>query len=101
VQHHRQWSVSEDFQQDVAPGGDILKSGRCHEVCLLSSVAEGRAGAASDVDFAVRGCPPEQIFKLQGRLLMALEHSADLIDLDIAPDLAAFLARESVLVCVG
>ena len=32
---------------------------------------------------------------------MALERSADLIDLDVDPDLAAFLEREANLVHVG
>jgi hypothetical protein len=49
----------------------------------------------------VRGCPPERFFKLQGRLLRELSRSSDLIDLDVDPDLAEFLRRESKMVKVG
>ena len=94
-------SVPADVRRDIARGAEILKSGGCHEVYVLGSVAEGRVGPDSDIDFAVRGCPPERFFKLQGRLLMELSRSADLIDLDIDAELAAFLEREALLVHVG
>ena len=94
-------SAPADVQRDVARGIEILKGGGCHEVYVLGSVAEDRVGPDSDIDFAVRGCPPERFFKLQGRLLMELNRSADLIDLDIDAELTAFLEREAVLVHVG
>jgi len=58
-------AVPEDIRQDIARGVAILKSGGCSEIYVFGSVAEGRVGAESDIDFAVRGCPPEQFFKLQ------------------------------------
>ena len=94
-------SAPADIQRDVARGVEILKSGGCRAVYVLGSVAEGRAGPDSDIDFAVRGCPPDRYFKLQGRLLMELSRSADLIDLDVDAELAAFLERQAVLVHVG
>ena len=94
-------SAPADIQQDIARGAEILKSGGCSEIYIFGSIAEGRIGPESDIDFAVRGCPPEQFFKLQGRLLMALNRSADLVDLDVDADLAAFLEREATLVRVG
>ena len=90
-----------DIQRDVARGVEILKAGGCSQVFVLGSVAEGRSHPESDIDFAVRGCPPDHFFKLQGRLLMELTRSADLIDLDVDPDLATFLEREAKLVHVG
>lgn len=101
AQRGRMQSVPADVQRDVADGVEILKGGGCREVYILGSVAEDRVGPYSDIDFAVRGCPPEQFFRLQGRLLMALGRSADLIDLDVDADLTAFLEREAVLVHVG
>ena len=94
-------SASADVQRDIARGVEILKSGGCREVYVLGSVAEGRVGPESDTDFAVRGCPPERFFKLQDRLLIGLSRSADLIDLDVDAELAAFFEREAVLVHVG
>ena len=94
-------SAPADVQHDIARGVEVLKRGGCREVYILGSVAEGRVGPDSDIDFAVRGCPPERFFKLQGRLLMELSRSADLIDLDADAEFAAFLEREAVLVDVG
>jgi predicted nucleotidyltransferase len=93
--------VPEDIRCDVARGVDILKSGGCREVYVFGSVAERRVNPHSDIDFAVRGCPPSRFFKLQGRLLVDLSRSADLVDLDADPDLADFLEREAVLIHVG
>jgi predicted nucleotidyltransferase len=94
-------SAPADVQEDLAQGVEILKSGGCSHVYVLGSVAEGRSHPGSDIDFAVRGCPPASFFKLQGRLLLELGRPADLIDLDVDPDLSAFLEREANLVHVG
>ena len=94
-------SVPADVKRDIAHGVEILKKGRCRDVFILGSVAEERVRNDSDIDFAVRGCPPEQFFRLQGRLLMALGRPADLIDLDVDAELAAFLEREAVPLHVG
>ena len=94
-------AVPEDIRQDIARGVAILKSGGCSEIYVFGSVAEGRVGAESDIDFAVRGCPPEQFFKLQGKLLVELIRSADLVDLDVNSEFADFLERETVLIHVG
>ena len=90
-----------EIREDLARGIDILKRGGCKEVYLFGSIAEGRSGPPSDIDFAVRGCPANRFFKLQGRLLVELTRSSDLIDLDADPALAAFLEHEAALVHVG
>lgn len=94
-------AVPADVQRDIARAVEILRSGGCRDVYVFGSVAEGRVGGDSDIDFAVRGCPPERFYKLQGRLLMELRRSADLVDLDADAELTAFLERESVLIHVG
>ena len=90
-----------EVQRDIARAVEILKRGGCREVYVFGSVAEGRVARDSDIDLAVRGCPPERFLKLQGRLLMELGRSADLVDLDEDAGLAAFLERQSVLIHVG
>ena len=93
--------MPEDIRRDVARGVDILRRGGCREVYVFGSAAEGRIRPQSDIDFAVRGCPANRFFKLQGRLLVELARVADLVDLDADPDLAAFLEREAALIHVG
>lgn len=99
--HHEAGAIPREIQDDVVRGVDILKRGGCTEVYLMGSVAEDRIRPESDIDFAVRGCPRERFFGLQGELLMELGRSADLIDLDVDPDLTAFLEREARLLRVG
>ena len=55
----------------------------------------------SDLDLAVRGCPPRSFFPLLGELLTELEHSVDLVDLDRESRLVGFLQKHELLVHVG
>ena len=93
--------IPDSIRREVARGVAILKDSGCQEVYVFGSVAEGRVTPDSDIDFAVRGCPAKMFFKLQGKLLMELRRSADLVDLDADPDLAEFLEREAVMIDVG
>ena len=92
--------IPDDMQRDLARGVAILKEAGCQQVYVFGSIAEGHVRPDSDIDFAVRGCPAKLFFKLQGRLLVELRRSADLIDLDADPDLAAFLEREAAMIHV-
>ena len=49
----------------------------------------------------VRGCPAEMSYRLQGKLLLELTRSAELVDLDADADLTSFLEREANLTHVG
>jgi predicted nucleotidyltransferase len=98
---HEVQAISKDIQDDVIRGVEILKRAGCREVYLLGSVAEDKVRPESDIDFAVKGCPRARFFGLQGDLLMELDRSADLIDLDVDPDLTSFLERETRLLRVG
>ena len=90
-----------DFREDVERAVRMLREAGCQQVYVFGSVAAGTPRPGADVDLAVRGCPSGQFFRLQGRLLTQLAHSADLVDLDRDPDLAAFLEREGTLLHVG
>lgn len=98
---HEVQGIPKDIEADVYRGVDILKRGGCTEVYLMGSITEGRVRPESDIDFAVRGCPRESFFRLQGDLLMELDRSADLISLDVDPELTAFLEQEARFVRVG
>jgi len=74
--------IPEAFREDVRRAVRILQEGGCSEVFVFGSVATGEVRGWSDLDLAVRGCPPDRFFHLFGKLLMELEHSVDLVDLD-------------------
>ena len=92
--------VSDAVRRDLVRGVSILKAGGCEEVYLFGSVADGSGTSRSDIDFAVKGCPADRFYKLQGKLLLELARSVDLIDLDADAELATFLERESELIRV-
>lgn len=93
--------LTDTIRQDIEKGVDILKRGGCTSIYIFGSLAEGRATSRSDIDFAVRGCPASEFYNLQGKLLLGLSRSADLIDLDSDEELASFLEREATLIHVG
>ena len=92
--------ISDEVREDVVRGVSILKAGGCEEVNLFGSVADASGTSRSDIDFAVRGCPADLFYKLQGKLLLELARSVDLIDLDADAELATFLEREAGLIRV-
>ena len=93
--------ISDAVRQDIDRGIGILKAGGCEAVYLFGSVVEGRSNSRSDIDFAVRGCPAGMFYRLQGKLLLELTRSADLVDLDADIQLTSFLEREANLTHVG
>ena len=91
----------EPYRVDIARAVGILKGGGCREVHVFGSVAQGTAQSGSDLDLGVRGCPPDQFFPLLGKLLMELEHSVDLVNLDRASRLTDLLRKHGTLVYAG
>lgn len=89
------------FHADIKRAVQILTEGGCAEIHVFGSVADGKAREGSDLDLAVRGCPPERFFPLLGRLLAELEHSVDLVDLDRDRRIADFLTKHELAVHVA
>ena len=90
-----------EFRADIRRAVSILKEGGCSEVHVFGSVAEGRVHEGSDLDLAVRGCPPERFFALLGRLLTELDHAVDLVDLDRDHRISSFLTSHQLAIHVG
>lgn len=86
------------FQQDVAHAVEILKQEGCSEVYLFGSGAVGNVLDESDIDLAVRGCSPERFFRVFGMLLIELERSVDLVDLDTSNAFVQHLLKEERII---
>ncbi len=89
------------YQRDIQLAVKILKDAGCSDVFLFGSVASAQFREGSDLDLAVRGCPPKNFFHVWGQLLLALEHSVDLINLDRADAFARYLQEHGQLVPIG
>ncbi len=88
-----------DYKEDIEKAARMLTDSGCKEVYIFGSLAEGRATETSDIDLAVRGCPPEKFYEIFGKLLLELKHSVDLVDLDNS-SLSKFLIKKGSLVNV-
>ena len=78
--------IPENFQRDIELAVKILKTAGCREIFIFGPLANGEANEDSEIDLAIRGCPPRLFFKTWGELLTQLEHSTDLVDLDSTKD---------------
>lgn len=63
--------LPEQYQTNITRAVEILKQGGCTEVFLFGSLASGNFNPRSDIDLAVRGCPPGNFFHLLGQLIAA------------------------------
>ncbi len=93
--------IPPEYRADVACAVEICQAVGCRDVFIFGSVAAGRNRPRSDLDIAVRGCPPERFYHLLGRLMDELTHPVDLVDLDTEIRVAEFLEQEGQLVHVG
>jgi predicted nucleotidyltransferase len=93
--------IPDAFQADVHRAAEILRAVGCSEIFLFGSLVEKRASASSDLDLAVRGCPPGNFFRVLGNLIMELDHPVDLVDLDSHDPFARYLEEHEELVQVG
>jgi predicted nucleotidyltransferase len=93
--------IPEAFRGDIRRATEILKAAGCTDVFLFGSLAKARARGTSDLDFAVRGCPPGSFYHLVGKLIFELDHPVDLVDLDSADPFARYLEMEGELMQVG
>ena len=75
-------SVPLDYRRDLRVAVDLLKELGCGEIYLFGSLVDGDLHPNSDIDLAVRGCPADKFYYAVGKLVMELEHSVDLVDLD-------------------
>jgi predicted nucleotidyltransferase len=91
-------SISDIFREDIERAVQILKEAGCTEIYLFGSVATGETRAESDIDLAVRGCPPGRFFHTLGRLMRELDHWVDLVDLDESSIFVRYLLDSGELI---
>jgi predicted nucleotidyltransferase len=96
-----QLTLPEAIREDVARAVQVLQDGGCTEVYLFGSAARGTLRPDSDIDFAVRGCPPREFFFLYSKLSQTVTRRVDLVDLDQNTPLTRHLVVENELLRVG
>ena len=94
-------SISHTFKKDIDRAVQILKDEGCMEIYVFGSIATGESDSNSDIDLAVRGCPPGNFFHTLGRLMWELDHPVDLVDLNEPSIFVRYLLGSGELVRVG
>lgn len=89
------------FQKDIRRAVKILKESGCTDIFLFGSLGEGKIREDSDIDIAIRGCPRGKFFYLLSKLLLTLDHSVDLVNLDSQDAFARHLEKERRIIQVG
>jgi predicted nucleotidyltransferase len=93
--------IAQPYKKDIQKAVKILKEAGCDEVFLFGSLVSQHYRETSDIDLAVRGCPQGKFFYLLGRLLLALDHPVDLVNLDRQDTFAQFLEQEKELIQIA
>ncbi|MGD8626256.1 MAG: nucleotidyltransferase domain-containing protein [Anaerolineae bacterium] len=93
--------LPELYRKDINRAVEILVTGGCSQVFLFGSVREGNVREDSDIDLAVRGCPQGRFFYLWGKLMLELDRSVDLINLDGQDAFGHYLEKEGELIQIG
>ena len=93
--------LPESHQKDIQIAIDILKKEGCKEVYLFGSLVNGDFSGESDIDLAVKGLEKKLFFKTLGKLIMALDHAVDLINLEKEDRFSAMLKKKGGLLRVA
>ena len=94
-------SIPDTFRADIDRAIQILKEEGCTEIYVFGSVATGESSSDSDIDLAVRGCPPGRFFHTLGRLMWELDHPVDIVDLNESSIFVRYLLGSGELVRIG
>ncbi len=93
--------LPESHREDIRAAVDILRKEGCKEIYLFGSLVHGDFSNKSDIDLAVKGLEKRHYFKILGKLMMALEHSVDLINLEKKDRFSTLLLQKGNLVRVA
>lgn len=93
--------MTDKLKKQVEKAAALLKQAGCKEVYLFGSVAENKEHDGSDIDLAIRGCPPGKFFELLGKLMLELDCPVDLVNLDREDTFTRHLLSEGNLINVA
>ena len=93
--------LPDEYKKELEKAVNLLKKEGCEEIYIFGSLAKDNLNNTSDIDLAVKGCPSGKFFSILGKLMLELNVSVDLINLDKEDNFAKFLKEEGELINVG
>ncbi|WP_319559819.1 nucleotidyltransferase domain-containing protein [Marispirochaeta sp.] len=94
-------NIDKRFRSDVDRAIEYLKTAGCTEIYVFGSLSSGTVHSKSDIDIAVKGLRAEDYFSVYGELISMLDHSIDLVDLELQPAFAKILIETEQLLQVA
>lgn len=95
------YEMPPEIKEDVNKAVAILKKAGCSEIYIFGSIARGEYNRNSDIDFVVKGLPKKLFFKISGRLMNAIKHRFDLVEIDDDNKFSKFLLENEVFIRVA
>jgi predicted nucleotidyltransferase len=94
-------NIPKEYKSDIEKATNILKKHSCKAIYLFGSLAEGTSNSNSDINLAVENCPEGNFFLIYAELMMALDHSIDLVNLGNKDTFSEFLKNGNELILVA
>ena len=91
----------ETYQKDIDTAISILKEEGCSEVYIFGSLVRGNSNSDSDIDLAVKGIRKGNFIKIFARLMSALEHPVDLVDMNSDKDFTKHIVKTKNIIRVA
>jgi len=89
------------IKNDIDTAAKILREEGATEVYVFGSAVHGRMRPDSDIDFAIRGLPPEKYFPTRSKVGEAISHLFDVVDLDEENPFTEYIIKKGGLVRVA
>jgi len=90
-------AIDAAIKDDIETAARILREEGATEVYVFGSAIHGKMKPDSDIDFAIRGLPPEKFFPAAGKVGRAISHLFDLVDLDDDNPFTEYIVQKGVL----
>ena len=95
-----QLKLPDKYKKELEKAITLLKKEGCEEIYIFGSLTDNNLNDSSDIDIAVKGCPSGEFFSILGKLMLELDVSVDLINLDKEDSFGEFLKKEGELIHV-
>jgi len=89
------------IKSDIETAARILREEGATEVYVFGSAVHGKMRPDSDIDFAIRGLPPEKYFRTMSKVRRGISHLFDLVDLDEENPFTEYILRKGGLLRVA
>jgi len=94
-------NIPEKYRPDIEKAAFCLKEEGCTSIFLFGSLVTGEYTDSSDIDFGIKGLPPQKYIRTYSKLNNVIKNKFDLIDFDENNELYNLLSSIGEIVEIG